>query len=268
MDDFLIMDDDEKTKAINISIETKCLMIRDLYRGLGRPFILGLSGGIDSCVCAYLLKKSDVPFFLVNLPCCSSEESLKHSELIAKQIGCKLHVLQLDSLYFDLMNSHKFELDFNEYLNCGGSHEVKEAVDEITSMNVKARLRMIYQYMLSNFYGGLVVGTENRSEFFVGYATKHGDAACDVEFISDWSKTEVFHAAKCLGCPEEIINKAPSADLAPGQTDEGEMGFTYEQLDSLILNKSRMADKLPEDVLNKILYRHTSTRHKYETIKI
>jgi NAD+ synthase len=100
--------------------------------------------------------------------------------------------------------------------------------------NVKSRVRMITLYYFSAFFNGLVVGTTNRSEYMTGYFTKFGDGACDIEPIMHLYKDEVRKIARYLRVPAHIIDKKPSAGLWESQTDEEEMGFTYDQLDSFL----------------------------------
>jgi NAD+ synthase len=100
--------------------------------------------------------------------------------------------------------------------------------------NVMARARMIVLYDQSEAFGGLVVGTGNKTEILLGYSTLYGDSACAFNPIGDLYKTQVRQLSRAIGIPAEIIDKAPSADLWAGQTDEDELGFTYEQVDQLL----------------------------------
>jgi NAD+ synthase len=109
-----------------------------------------------------------------------------------------------------------------------------EPMEDMAVANLKPRIRMVILYEYANNHSCLVVGTTNRSEHEIGYFTKHGDGACDIEPIQHLYKTEIFELAKYLGIPDCIINKAPSADLWEGQTDEGEIGLTYKQLDKCL----------------------------------
>ena len=119
---------------------------------------------------------------------------------------------------------------------------------------------------MANLHGGLVVGTENKSENYVGYATKYGDAACDISMIDDLTKTEIAVMAEYLDIPEGIRTKKPSADLWADQTDEDELGFTYEELDKWILQIDEASTHAAKVV--KMDYMHTSTRHKFETYNL
>jgi NAD+ synthase len=101
--------------------------------------------------------------------------------------------------------------------------------------NVLARLRMIVLYDRSAEFEGLVVGTGNKTEILLGYTTLYGDSACALNPLGDLYKTQVRQLARAVGVPEAIVAKPPSADLWSGQTDEGELGFTYERVDRLLL---------------------------------
>jgi NAD+ synthase len=106
--------------------------------------------------------------------------------------------------------------------------------DEVRRGNIMARARMIILYDQSAAFNGLVVGTGNKTELLLGYSTLYGDSACALNPIGDLYKTQVRQLARALGVPEAIVDKAPSADLWVGQTDEDELGFTYEMVDKLL----------------------------------
>lgn len=106
--------------------------------------------------------------------------------------------------------------------------------EKLTLGNIQARVRMVYLYACANHFNSIVLGTTNLSEYEVGYLTKWGDGACDVEPLLGYTKTELRKMAEILGVPNSILNKAPSAGLWVGQTDEDELGMTYEEIDSCI----------------------------------
>jgi NAD+ synthase len=112
--------------------------------------------------------------------------------------------------------------------------EARKLTDRLRVGNVMARMRMIVLYDYSAREGALVIGTSNKTELMVGYGTQFGDTACALNPIGDLYKTQIWHLAKELGVPEKIIAKKPTADLWPGQTDEGEMGIQYKELDALL----------------------------------
>ena len=128
---------------------------------------------------------------------------------------------------------------------------------DLAKANMNPRLRMITLYTLAQTKNYLVAGTGNRSERYMGYFTKWGDGACDFNPLSDLTVKEVYEFLRYLDAPEEIIKKAPSAALFEGQTDEQEMGVTYENIDNYILT-----GKADEDAVEIIKKAHQRTEHK------
>jgi NAD+ synthase len=184
--------------------------------------VIGVSGGIDSAVSFTLLK-----------------EILKPEDIII------VHLYYFESK-FTIME--KFVLESSIPKQNIYHISIKEAVDEVTKLqkientevnririgNIAARMRMIIIYDLAKKYEALVCGTENKSENLLGYFTRFGDQASDVEPIEHLYKTQIVALAKYLNIPQEIIEQAPSAGLWQGQTDEGQFGFTYEEADQVL----------------------------------
>ena len=127
-------------------------------------------------------------------------------------------------------------------------------------INLKPRIRMIILYNYANANNALVIGTSNKTELKLGYFTKHGDGACDLEVIGDLYKTEVKALAKYLKLPESIIHKIPSAGLFKGQTDEKEIGVSYKNIDKMLNGKKKMSSKI-----KKLVQRN---KHKLEKIPV
>ena len=179
--------------------------------------VLGLSGGIDSALSAVLSVRALGPenVLCLRLPYkTSSPESLAHAQLVIDQLG-------VPSKTFDITSAVDAILDqFPDAspVRCG---------------NIMARVRMVHVYDQSAALPGLVVGTGNKTEILLGYSTIHGDGAFDFNPLADLYKYQVRQLAEELGVPDEIITKAPSADLWAGQTDEGEIGYTYDDMDRL-----------------------------------
>jgi len=146
--------------------------------------------------------------------------------------------------------------------------EVLPEGNKVSQANLKPRLRMATLYYLANKLNYLVVGTSNKSEFMVGYFTKHGDGAVDIMPLADVYKTEIGELAKQLGIPEAIIDKIPSAGLWEGQTDEGEMGITYTQLDKILkrIESGGNIEDSPESKLVKEMVEKTA--HKRSCIPV
>jgi NAD+ synthase len=181
--------------------------------------VLGLSGGIDSAVACYLAAEALGPenVLAVRMPySSSSQESLEHAGLVIQSTGVQERTLSIAPMADALFES------------------IPDA-DAVRRGNVMARLRMIVLYDQSASFGGLVVGTGNKTEILLGYTTLYGDSACALNPLGDLYKTQLRQLARSLGVPEAIQTKAPSADLWAGQTDEGELGFTYEEVDRLLM---------------------------------
>ena len=181
--------------------------------------VLGLSGGIDSSVLAALacgaLGREKV--LGVIMPCHSIEEDEADARLLAEAVD-------VDFIRVDLTEV------FDSMLKNIGSEELNSLVKS----NMKARLRMVTLYAVAQSKNFLVCGTSNKSEYETGYFTKYGDSGVDLMPLANFLKRDIRQLAKILGVPEKIIVKAPSAGLYAGQTDESDMGFSYETLDEYL----------------------------------
>ncbi|MCP4547779.1 MAG: NAD+ synthase [bacterium] len=180
--------------------------------------IIGLSGGLDSALVAWLAVEA---LGAENISCVampyksSSPESLAHAKLVAGELGVGLTEVEITPMvdaYFDN----------------------RPTADSLRRGNKMARERMSVLYDLSAERSALVLGTSNRSEILLGYGTAFGDLACAVNPIGELFKTQVRILSRLLGVPAVVIDKAPSADLWAGQSDEQELGFTYETVDPLL----------------------------------
>lgn len=179
--------------------------------------VLGLSGGVDSSVVTALSKKAMGERVLgLIMPCESESIDEEYALLIASHLKLKTERVVLDSIY------HKFI-------------EILPHGNKLALANLKPRLRMIVLYYFANTLNYLVAGTGNRSEIKVGYFTKYGDGGVDILPIGGLLKSEVRELARELGIPGEIIERVPSSGLWLGQTDEGELGISYDELDRAIL---------------------------------
>ncbi|ACZ41908.1 NAD+ synthetase [Thermobaculum terrenum ATCC BAA-798] len=209
---------------------------------------LNLSGGIDSATVAGLAVKAVGPdkVHTLILPIHSNPQDEEHARLVAEKFGLTPQKIDLSPV-FDLL-----------------IQTLPEGSD-LAKANLKPRLRMITIYYIANTNNLLVVGTGNKTEIMVGYYTKYGDGGVDILPIGGLYKKDVRELAKVLGVPEEIIAKPPSAGLWPGQTDEGEMGITYEQLDRALeaLEKGER-DGIPEDVFSMVQSMVRRSSHKRE----
>ena len=203
--------------------------------------VLGLSGGIDSGLVAYLVAEAIGP---ENLLCVlmpyrtSSPASRGDAETIVSDLGCPSELVEITAMV-------------DAYFGTGGELGAggKSAHDASTLRqgNLMARMRMSVLYDQSVVFGGLVVGTGNKTEALIGYTTLFGDNACAFNPIGDLYKSQVRQLAAAVGVPKAIIAKAPSADLWPNQTDEGEGSFSYPLLDRILywrIDRRRSTDEL------------------------
>jgi NAD+ synthase len=210
--------------------------------------VLGLSGGIDSSVVVALCAKVFPDNTLgIIMPCHSNPKDKEHAELVAKKFSVPTKTVVLDGI-------------FDTYLKILPDFKPEAALTQLARANLKARLRMITLYYTANQLKYLVIGSGNRSELTVGYFTKHGDSGVDILPLGNLVKKEVRELARYLQVPLEIIEKPPSAGLWDGQTDEGEMGFTYAMLDEYILT-----GQAPEAVKKRIEQMHATSQHKCAT---
>lgn len=181
--------------------------------------VFGMSGGIDSSVVAALARKACGEKVLgLIMPCYSSPEDLEDAQAVAEKFSVPHRIIPLEKPFDALLET------------LGEKREPKS----LPQANLKARLRMCILYFFANALHYLVCGSGNRSEIAVGYFTKYGDGGVDIAPLAHLTKREVRELARFLEIPEHILVKPPSAGLWPGQTDEGEMGITYEILDHFL----------------------------------
>lgn len=181
--------------------------------------VVGMSGGLDSSVAAVLCQRAFPQNTLgVLMPCYSSHEDEEHAQLVADRFSIPTKTVVLNTAFDTLL---KVLLDDG----------VDQKTNQLAQANLKPRLRMLTLYYLANSLKYMVVGASNRSELAVGYFTKYGDSGVDILPLGNLVKREVRELAGVLGIPQRIIDKPPSAGLWVGQTDEGELGLSYEELD-------------------------------------
>ena len=214
--------------------------------------VIALSGGIDSAVSCYLAAEALGPenVLAVRMPYkSSSADSLEHAQLIIDQTGVHAKTIEITPMVDPLIALTPQDAN-------------------VRHGNIMARMRMIVIYDQSEDFQGLVVGTSNKTEILLGYSTVYGDSACALNPIGDLYKTQLRQLAADLGVPEAVINKAPSADLWHGQTDEDELGFTYAQADQLLYLlvdqrynpdeciEAGFAESFVNDVINRVRRNH------------
>jgi len=194
--------------------------------------VLGLSGGIDSALVAYLVAEAIGAEQLLCLLMpyrTSSPASRGDAEEVVARLGCASRLVDISPIVDGYFGT---EADGGAVPGAGGAEAL--TASPLRRGNFMARARMMVLYDASVSWGGLVVGTGNKTESLIGYTTLFGDSACAFNPVGDLYKTQVRQLSAAVGVPEAIIRKAPSADLWPGQTDEAEAGFTYHELDRLL----------------------------------
>ncbi|MBN1485347.1 MAG: NAD+ synthase [Chloroflexia bacterium] len=208
--------------------------------------VLGLSGGVDSAVVAALCRRAlGGPAVLgVIMPCYSSPQDREDALRVAGPLGIETIEIPLEGAFDALMR----------VLPPGG---------RLAQANLKPRLRMLTWYYLANERNGLVVGSGNKVEIQVGYSTKYGDGGVDILPLGDLDKGQVRELALYLGVPQDIVHKPPSAGLWPGQTDEAEMGLSYDELDAAIaVLEGKPGAKVSPQVLDKVRRMQAASAHK------
>ncbi len=200
--------------------------------------VIGLSGGLDSAVTTFLatkaLGKENVLSVLMPYKT-SSKESITDAQTVINVLGNKSKIIEIT----EMVDSFVKKIDDKD-------------MSGIRKGNIMARTRMIILYDQSAKENALVIGTGNKTEILLGYTTLFGDSACAINPLGNLYKTQVFDLARHLGVPQQIIDKKPSADLWAGQTDEGEMGLTYAEVDKYLYLK--FEDKKTKEDLLRIGY--------------
>jgi NAD+ synthase len=214
--------------------------------------IVNLSGGLDSALSCVLAAEALGPenVMALRLPYrTSSPDSLEHAQLVIDKLGVKSETIEITGMVEPLV-------------------EYDPKMSEKRKGNIMARARMIALYDRSEVFKALPIGTSNKTEALLGYTTLWGDMASALNPIGDLYKTQVRQLARALDIPDVIISKLPSADLWAGQTDEGELGFTYEEVDKLLYLivdqrysaqeciEEGFAEKFVNDVITRIRRNH------------
>jgi NAD+ synthase len=215
-------------------------MRRQVAAAGARGLVVGLSGGVDSAVVARLcqIAMPDAVLAMI-LPCLSSAADERDARLVVDHFELPAVMVRLDGSCDALVAGLKVALtDGQSGAGTGRKAPEPERVT-LAVANVKPRLRMTALYFAANALNYLVAGTGNRSEIAVGYFTKYGDGGVDLLPLGNLLKDEVRALARELGVPAAIVDKAPSAGLWPGQTDEAEMGFTYPELEAYLTGGPR-----------------------------
>ena len=211
-------------------------------------YVLGISGGVDSSLVAALAKRAvgKDKLFAYALPIDSLKADESDAVKLAKHLDINYEVVDLTDAYHELVKKYE---------------ETGITLDASTKGNLKARMRMATLYAFAQNKRGLVLGTDNKDERYTGYYTKYGDGGVDLLPIAHLIKREVVEACLILGIPEELARRIPSAGLYEGQTDEIEMGITYNDLDDYLLGKD-----VDIEATKRIERLHRISAHKREEI--
>lgn len=212
---------------INVNLTINTELARGILTGFIRAEVtragftralVGLSGGIDSAISCALAAEALGPknVLAVCMPYrTSSPDSLTHSQLLVDQLGVRCETFDITEMVEPFVR-------------------LDPEISKQRKGNLMARARMIVLYDRSEVFKGLVIGTSNKTEMLLGYSTLYGDSASALNPLGDLYKTQLRQLASDMGLPSVIVNKPPSADLWAGQTDEADLGFTYEKVDPLL----------------------------------
>ena len=209
-------------------------------------YVLGLSGGVDSSLVAAIARKAlgKDRLYCYAIDIESNPQDIIDAKRVAKELDLNLKVVNLTDTY----HSYLKDLSGEDFIR-------------LTKSNLKVRMRMVALFAYAQEKKGLVLGTDNADERYVGYFTKYGDGAADVLPIVHLTKSEVRDAAKMYGLSEILANRVPSAGLFEGQTDEKEMGISYKDLDDFLLGK-----EIDPKAKERIEYLHKISEHKRKAI--
>lgn len=221
--------------------------------------VVAVSGGLDSSVVLKLASLAKVDTYALIMPDVgvTKLEDQDDAKELAKELRIRYSKIEIN----DIFNSIRDSFPWHEF---NGDRRIAEA-------NIKPRIRMLLNYITANLDKRIVLGTGNKSEILLGYMTKYGDSGCDLEPVGDLYKTQVKELAVYLGIPDEIIEKTPSAGLWKDQTDEGELGMSYDLIDKILYysieekkSAEYISEKLDSEVrdVEGILGRVEENRHK------
>lgn len=207
-----------------------------------KSYVLGLSGGVDSSLVAAIAKKAvgKDKLYCYAIDIDSNKVDVEDAKKVAKELDVNLEIINLSKTY----HSYLEELNGKDFIR-------------LTKSNLKVRMRMVALFAFAQEHSGLVLGTDNLDERYVGYFTKYGDGAADVLPIVYLTKNEVREAAELYGVSKALAHRVPTAGLFEGQTDEGEMGVTYKDLDNYLLG-----GKVEKTVEERIEHLHKISEHK------
>ena len=219
-----------------------------------KKVVLGLSGGIDSAIVAFIAAKALGPENVLGIMMpykTSSKESIEHAKLVVEKLGIRSKLREITPMV-------------ESYFN------LEEGISNLRKGNKMARERMSILFDYSAKEQALVLGTSNKTEILLGYSTQFGDSASALNPIGDLYKTQIWEISRYMGVPVELIDKKPSADLWEGQTDESELGFSYLMADKILYEMVDERKNLEElldlgfdkEILDKILKKIKFSQYK------
>lgn len=238
--------DEELSQRIDQTVEW---LRKKVAEAKAEGVVVGISGGVDSAVVTGLCSQAFPGRCIgVIMPSHSDPEDVEDALWIAEGFEIRPLEVNLSGAHTQVMGQVKKGL---EGIGCN------LVAEKMSQGNLKARLRMSTLYAVANAMNYLVVGTDNAPESYTGYFTKYGDGGVDLLPISSLTKTEVRAWARMLGLPKRIATRVPTAGLWPGQTDESELGITYDQIDRYLLG-----EEVPTEVQERIESLHRQSEHK------
>lgn len=219
-----------------------------------KKVVLGLSGGIDSAIVAFIAAKALGPENVLGIMMpykSSSKESVEHAKLVIEKLGIQSKLIEITPMvdaYF----------------------EIEKDISNMRKGNKMARERMSILFDHSAKEGALVLGTSNKTEILLGYSTQFGDSASALNPIGDLYKTQIWEISRYMGVPNELIDKKPSADLWEGQTDESELGFSYLEADKILyemVDERKEMSELLESGFDKEIIEKVTKKIKFSQYK-
>lgn len=263
---FLHMDD---SAALDLADRISAWLKERIDEAGSDRFVLGLSGGIDSAVVCGLCVRAvgSERVLAIIMPSSSISQDAEEARRVADAFGITPITIDLTPVADAVFDAMPSEDAFFEDVLKEGIPEGIEARLQLARANVRPRTRMITNYYLANLSRGIVAGTGNKTENMIGYSTKYGDAGVDLAPLLDLYKFEVRAVARAIGVPESVITRPPSAGLWEGQTDEDEIGISYDDLDrTLMAMEAGDTSAIDPDLLARVTQKVASSAHKRASV--
>jgi len=234
--------------SASLQVDKICCLLADTLKNSGsNGYVVGVSGGVDSALVAALCCRAVGPSHVQGIFLPSAVTPGEDADDVVELAEC-LSMRVITVPIAPVLDQFRQTSDFIETPYLLG--------------NLMARIRMTYLYYIANRDASLVCGTSNRTEYLLGYCTKHGDNAADIQPIIHLLKTDICNLARYLHVPDCIVNRAPSAGLWQGQTDEGELGLSYPEIDAAICALDTHGWQPETETEEKVVARRMAARHK------